>query len=58
VPELLARVLATYTIADVSVEDQPLEEVIAEVFESVAEGESSTQEAKDAASAVAGASQR
>ena len=37
VPELLARVLATYTIADVSVEDQPLEEVIAEVFESVAE---------------------
>ncbi len=37
VPELLARVLATYTIADVSVEDPPLEEVIAEMFESVAD---------------------
>ncbi|MBX9791716.1 MAG: ABC transporter ATP-binding protein [Pirellulales bacterium] len=51
VPELLARVLATYTIADVSVEDQPLEEVIAEVFESVAE-ERANGVVQHAASAV------
>ena len=33
--ELLASILAEHTIEDVSVEDPPLEEVIAEVFSSV-----------------------
>ena len=33
VPEVLADVLAHHTIEDVSVEDTPLEEVIAEMFE-------------------------
>ena len=32
VPEALAVILAGYTVEDVSVEDPPLEEVIAEMF--------------------------
>ena len=32
VPELLAAILAAHTIEDVSVEDPPLEEVIADMF--------------------------
>ena len=32
VPEVLAGILASYPIEDISVEDPPLEEVIAEVF--------------------------
>ena len=32
VPEMLAHVLDHYTLEDVSVEDPPLEEVIAEAF--------------------------
>jgi ABC-2 type transport system ATP-binding protein len=32
VPDVLAKILAAHTIADVSVEDPPLEEVIAEMF--------------------------
>ena len=32
IPEVLANILASHTIEDVSVEDPPLEEVIAEVF--------------------------
>ncbi|MGE0537836.1 MAG: ATP-binding cassette domain-containing protein [Pirellulales bacterium] len=53
VPELLARVLATYAIADVSVEDRPLEEVIAEVFESMANGAAPPQDVQQKATAVA-----
>jgi len=32
VPDVLGNILAAYSVADVSVEDPPLEEVIAEVF--------------------------
>lgn len=37
VPDVLSHVLAQHTIEDISVEDPPLEEVIAEMFESVEE---------------------
>jgi ABC-2 type transport system ATP-binding protein len=42
VPEVLARVLRNHTIEDVSVEDPPLEEVIAEVFSLASEGAEAT----------------
>ena len=32
VPETLAQILANHSVIDVSVEDPPIEEVIAEVF--------------------------
>jgi ABC-2 type transport system ATP-binding protein len=32
VPQVLSSILASHTVEDVSVEDPPLEEVIAEVF--------------------------
>ena len=35
VPEMLAHILDSHTIEDVSVEDPPVEEVIAEMFASV-----------------------
>ncbi len=37
VPEVLAAILANHPVEDVSVEDPPLEEVIAEMFSQVDE---------------------
>jgi ABC-2 type transport system ATP-binding protein len=37
IAEALANILAQHTVEDVSVEDPPLEEVIAEVFSQVSE---------------------
>jgi len=39
VPDVLARILAGHAVEDVSVEDPPLEEVIAEVFSRAEEKE-------------------
>ena len=50
VPEVLAAILAQHAIEDVSVEDPPLEEVIAEMFSLVGE-----QAAAENRAAVAGA---
>lgn len=33
IPEILSRILATYSVEDVSVHERPLEEVVAELFE-------------------------
>ena len=38
IPEILSSLLSSYTIEDVGVQDRPLEEVIAEMFESDANG--------------------
>jgi ABC-2 type transport system ATP-binding protein len=51
VAELLSKILAQYTVEDISVEDPPLEEVIADMFSSVAE--TLSQEAQQLAAAKA-----
>jgi ABC-2 type transport system ATP-binding protein len=50
VPEVLAAILANHPIEDVSVEDPPLEQVIAELFASAAEALPDKNEAAAAAS--------
>ncbi len=52
VPEVLSGVLARHTIEDVSVEDPPLEEVIAEMFSLVGEQAASEQAIDQAAEQV------
>ncbi|HEX6986853.1 MAG TPA: ABC transporter ATP-binding protein, partial [Planctomycetaceae bacterium] len=51
IPEVLASLLARYTVEDVGVEDRPLEEVIAELF--TTRDEEPAAEAREAAGAVA-----
>ena len=51
IADVLSSVLASYTIEDVSVEDPPLEEVIASVFSSVRDDEDVQDDAKSKASA-------
>ncbi len=53
VPRVLTQVLARHSVADVSVEDRPLEEVIAEAFAAGAQ-EQAEEAAAEAASADAG----
>jgi ABC-2 type transport system ATP-binding protein len=49
VPEVLASILANHTIEDISVEDPPLEEVIAEMFSSVGEQVAADDKASEVA---------
>ena len=51
IPEVLAAMLARYSVEDVSVEDRPLEEVIAELF--TTRDDDPADEAREAAEAVA-----
>jgi len=51
IPEVLGALLAQYTVEDVSVEDRPLEEVIAELF--TTRDEEPEEEARETAEAVA-----
>lgn len=51
IPEVLGALLAEYTVEDVSVEDRPLEEVIAELF--TTRDEEPEEEARETAEAVA-----
>ena len=51
IPEVLGALLAKYTVEDVSVEDRPLEEVIAELF--TTRDEEPEEEARETAEAVA-----
>ncbi|MCI0639046.1 MAG: ATP-binding cassette domain-containing protein [Gemmataceae bacterium] len=44
VPEVLAAILGAYTVVDMSVQDPPLDQVIAKVFESGSNGELTTKD--------------
>lgn len=52
IPEVLSALLAQYTVEDISVEDRPLEEVIAELFASHDE-EDAIDDAREAADTLA-----